>query len=520
MILSPSDDFAGTFAAALSEAAPEGSILHLEPGRYLFHRRDAFVLPIPISNANADDGSVSLRHAAICMRGKRNLILDGHGAELWFDGDVSPLILQDCENISLRNFSINFFRPRVSEFRLLSTEGNHAEFSISPGSPFTITTDGRLAWLNAEGKAEYPESVIPQCASADGKRNLRSDFHPLRAALSAEQIGRDRVRLRFPEPFPGNRGDIWQFRAPARNENGILIDHCRNIRLEELHLHFTPGLGVIAQMSRDLRFHRLVHAPAEKSGRFCAAFADCIHISACRGNVELSECRFFGTQDDPVNIHGIYLKIDNAAGNELTLRFMQPETWGILPFEPGDRVALVDGKTLSRLEYRTITAAVPAGLRRIRLFLAEPFSHLPESAVIENMSAYPDAVIRECSFAGYPTRAILLSSAGKCAILRNTFEHASPFPAIYISGDARCWYESGGVTNLEISANLFRNCDPPAISILPETEPDSRETVHDNIRISGNRFENCTSPYLVWRNVGRLTCDIPGQMVRQARNSE
>ena len=79
MILSPSDDFAGTFAAALSEAAPEGSILHLEPGRYLFHRRDAFVLPIPISNANADDGSVSLRHAAICMRGKRNLILD----ELW-----------------------------------------------------------------------------------------------------------------------------------------------------------------------------------------------------------------------------------------------------------------------------------------------------------------------------------------------------------------------------------------------------------------------------------------------------
>lgn len=517
--IAPSDDCGRALAAILSETDSSGTVLHMEPGRYVFHKKDASELPLSISNANAGDGSVFVRHAAILLRGKRNLVLDGHGAELWFDGDLSPLILLDCENLVLRNFSIHFVRPRVSELRLLSVEGKRADFSVSPDSPFVIA-GGRLLWINADGKAEYPESVIAQCASPDGRRNLRSRFHPLCAALSAERTGEYTVRLRFPDPFPGQCGEVWQFRDPARNEIGILLDHCRKIQMEEVHLHFTPGLGVIAQMSRDLRFHKLVHAPSEAGGRVCAAFADCVHISACRGSVELSECSFSGSQDDPVNVHGIYLKLEKADGNELSLRFMQAETWGILPFEPGDRVALVDGKTLLRLEYRTVTAAFPDGNHRIRLLLSEPFSLRPDSAVIENMSAYPDTVIRDCSFSGYPTRGILLTSAGRCAILRNTFFHASPFPAVYISGDAGSWYESGGVTDLEISGNTFYGCGQPAIAILPETVPDSDAPVHDTIRIFGNRFENCAFPWLEWRNTANLITDIPARKIRRNGGAE
>ena len=196
---------------------------------------------------------------------------------------------------------------------------------------------------------------------------------------------------------------------------------------------------------------------------------------------------------------------------------MQPETWGILPFEPDDRVALVDGHSLVRLEFRTVKAAELEGSHGVHLTLSEPFAALPEYAVIENMSAYPDAEIHDCRFAGYPTRGILLTSAGKCAIRRNTFIHASGSPVIYISGDAGSWFESGGVTDLEISGNVFRDSGRSVIEIVPETAESSSETVHRNIRIHGNRFSDCAYPYLRVRNTEDLSCDIPPAFISGSR---
>lgn len=509
----PSGDCGAAFAARLAEMEPD-SILNLQSGRYVFRKKDAAAFPFAVSNANADDGTLFERHAAVLLRGMRNIVIDGHGAEFWFEGDVSPIFLLNCESVVLRGFSVHFFCPRVSEMQLVRKEGCCAEFLASADSPFIIR-ENRLFWLDPDGVPEAPETVIAQCASAEGLRNLRSSFNPVRAALSAERVGERGILLNFESPFPGMAGDVWQFRNPARNQVGILIDHCSDIMLESLTLRFTPGLGIIAQMSAGLEFRNLIHEP--EPGRICAAFADCIHISSCRGRFELAESRFCGAQDDPLNIHGTYLKLERQEGPDIFLRFMQPETWGILPFEPDDRVALVDGHSLVRLEFRTVKAAELEGSHGVHLTLSEPFADLPEYAVIENMSAYPDAEIHDCRFAGYPTRGILLTSAGKCAIRRNTFIHASGSPVIYISGDAGSWFESGGVTDLEISGNVFRDSGRSVIEIVPETAESSSETVHRNIRIHGNRFSDCAYPYLRVRNTEDLSCDIPPAFVSGSR---
>lgn len=509
----PSGDCGAAFAARLAEMEPD-SILNLQSGRYVFRKKDAAAFPFAVSNANADDGTLFERHAAVLLRGMRNIVIDGHGAEFWFEGDVSPIFLLNCESVVLRGFSVHFFCPRVSEMQLVRKEGCCAEFLASADSPFIIR-ENRLFWLDPDGVPEAPETVIAQSASAEGLRNLRSNFNPVRAALSAERVGEREILLNFESPFPGMAGDVWQFRNPARNEVGILIDHCSDIMLESLTLRFTPGLGVIAQMSAGLEFRNLIHEP--EPGRICAAFADCIHISSCRGRFELAESRFCGAQDDPLNIHGTYLKLERQEGPDIFLRFMQPETWGILPFEPDDRVALVDGHSLVRLEFRTVKAAELEGSHGVHLTLSEPFADLPEYAVIENMSAYPDAEIHDCRFAGYPTRGILLTSAGKCAIRRNTFIHASGSPVIYISGDAGSWFESGGVTDLEISGNEFRGSGCSVIEIVPETAAGSSEPVHRNIRIHGNRFPDCASPFLRVRNTENLLCDIPPAFICGSR---
>lgn len=514
--LPPSADCDIFMKRLLADTAVSNSILHLSPGQYIFHKANTESIQFPISNTiSAIHRSASIRHFALALKKIYNFTIDGNGAELWFDGDLTPFALFSCNNILLQNFSVNFLRPRVSEMTLIAVQDNYADFQIAPDSRFTLDEENRFCWINADGNAESPESLVVQCASSDGQRNLRCNDNPLLDAQRAEIIGKNRLRLYFSSAFRGKIRDIYQFRDPTRNEVGILIDHCSGVELDHLRLHFTPGLGVIAQMSQDIKIRNIVHAPHSESGRVCAAFADCIQISSCRGDVEISDCRFSGAHDDAINVHGTYLELVRQNEQMVTAEFKHPETWGIVPFEPGDRIALVNAGTLERLEYRTLTAAEKINDLQIRLTLDAACTRYPCRIVIENRSAYPDVLIRRNHFQGYPTRGLLLSSAGKCIVRENIFLHASNSPVIYISGDAGSWFESGGVTDVEISDNLFiggGRC--PAISVLPETAPESQGIVHRNIRIFNNRFQSCKLPYLAYRNTAELSTDIPDSAVK------
>jgi len=504
------DEHAGrAFAEILKavEAADGPAIISLQPGRYLFHKNKAGICSQPVSNTVAYYGNIPYKHVGLLLEELDDLIINGNGAELVFDGDMSAIALLNCRNIILRNFSVDYLHPRVVEMRCTACHGNEADFELHPDSR-AMLKDGKLFFLDPDGQPEAAEKWIVQCASADGQSNQRSPFHPYAEAAECVEPAPGKFRFRYHEPHDIEPGSIWQFRNPARNENGIFLHGCQNVELDHLNLYFTPGLGVIAQLCKDLKIHHHLHAPRLNSGRACAAFADCIQISSCRGKVQITDSKFSGSQDDPVNIHGTYLKVQRMDGPNLLLEFGHPETWGFLPFEPGDEVALVDAETLERLQFAHVRHAVLKDFRQVELKIDPAFDADPgkKRYVVENLSACPETLVENNRFRCYPTRGLLITTSAAGVVRKNHFLQAPPRPAVYISGGAAPWFESGGVQNLLIEENVFENCSVPAIEINPKNN--GRFPLHRGIRIRNNTFVRCTPPYLHAEGCTDMETDI------------
>lgn len=485
------------FSEQLQQIKANGvpAVISLQPGRYLFCKNEAEICSQPVSNTVVYDGKTPYKHVGLLLDGISDLTIEGNGAELIFDGDMSGIALLNCRNITLRNFSVDWLHPRVVEMRCTASCDHDVEFELHSSSR-AIVQDGKLFFLNPDGVPEAAEKWIVQCASADGKSNNRSPFHPCAEAAECVETAPGKLRFRYEEPKNIELGSVWQFRNPTRNENGIFLHECENIEMDHLRLHFTPGLGIVAQLCRNLNIHHHIHAPAKESGRVCAAFADCIQVSSCRGNVRITDSQFSGTQDDPINIHGTYLGVNEFDGKRLLLEFKHPETWGFLPFLPGDEVALVDAETQERLQFAQVHHAVLKDFLHIDLYLDSTF-HVEDAGkryVIENLSACPEVLVQNNCFSCYPTRGLLITTSAPGIVRGNTFLQTSPRPSIHIASDACSWYESGGVRDLLIEENCFEGCVVPAINIKPNNN--DRYPLHRGIRIRNNTFIRCTAPYL------------------------
>ena len=48
------------------------------------------------------------KYYAFCVDNKKNITIDGEGAYLLFDGNVSPFGFENCENVTLKNFVIDY----------------------------------------------------------------------------------------------------------------------------------------------------------------------------------------------------------------------------------------------------------------------------------------------------------------------------------------------------------------------------------------------------------------------------
>lgn len=518
--LSPSGASCGKiFRDALAELAafPGKKELILAPGEYIFEKAEATEKYLPVSNT-VSQSAPQFKHIGLLLENVNGLTIEGNGAKLLMKGDMSGIVVKNCRNIELKNLILDYTRPRISEMKVLEVSGNTATFQPHADSPWILDEKGRFCWVNADGIIETFESrQVVQCAAPDNSSNLRQLFNPVRDAVKVEVLSASQVKFTYNDPPPVKIGQVWQFRDPTRRENGVVIADSENILLEKMELNFTPGLGIVAQMSKDIAILRHRHAPAAKSGRVCAAHADCIQISSCYGKVEIAESFFSGSQDDPINIHGTYLGVEKISGKEITLRFCQEETWGWMAFKPGDEICLVRKDDFQRENSARVEKCLKVEKDLVQLELDRELDKEINCAeyVLENMSAYPDVELHDCIFECYPTRGLLLTSAGKCRVYRNEFRQTAARPAIYISGDVNSWYESGGVRDVKIFDNLFRFCPAAAVEIDPKIRKPGKNAVHRNIEIVNNRFENCSPCRLTYIGTEGLKTDIPEEFIEK-----
>ncbi|GGG68425.1 alpha-1,3-galactosidase-related protein [Paenibacillus radicis (ex Gao et al. 2016)] len=483
-------------AAAMKSAVR----LILEPGRYDFYAETADKAIYYITNtASEEENPNPLKTIAIFMKELRNFTLDGNGALFMFHGKVTMFAMDHCEAIVIQNLRTDFARPTVVEMKIEDLGKDFIDVVVHPDSHYFFR-EGKLTWVGENW--QFFEGLMQAC-DLSTNTTWRMD-NVLEQASRIEELSPRRLRFHY-EQFPKEPlSKKWrlQIRDGIRDQVGMFIHRSKDVQLMNVSLHFMHGLGIVGQYSENLSFSQLDLSPRMETCRSVAAFADFVHLSGCRGKIEIKNSRFVGSHDDVVNVHGTHLRIvAQPSPNQVVVRFMHAQTYGFEAFYAGDEIEFVRRRSLKPFASSKVIHAEMLNRRELLLTLEHPVpGGVEEGDVLENVTWTPEVEIRDNYFARIPTRGILVTTRRKVVIAGNVFDRLK-MSAVLIADDAAYWYESGRVENLMIRENQFIECGGPGlpiIAIAPENEEtEQSEPVHENVMILYNIFVLPTQETLV-----------------------
>lgn len=461
-------------------------VIELQNADYNIHRESSSQILYHISNtASEKENPNQTKHIGLWLKGLKNVTIDGKGAHLVTHGEMTGFVIDQCENITLRNFTVTAADPTVPELTVTEVGERHMTVRIHPRSRYQIK-DGKFSfvgdnWSLSDGIAQ----------SYDPEKDITwRSWSPLNGLRKAIELEPNLLRFVYDKAPQARPGLTFQMRDGIRDQACGLIQFSKNVTLDNLHLDFLGNFGIVGQMSENITYRNMAFEPEAGSGRTCAGFADFVQMSGCKGKITIENSRFSGAHDDPINIHGTHLAVTEfLAPNQIVVKYMHHQTYGFQSFLPGNTIEFIDPHTLLSLSSAKVKKAEMKNEREITITLDKPVTSKvkeTEGLVIENVTYTPEVEIRGNYFSRIPTRGILVSTRRKVIIEDNTFFRMQ-MSGILIADDARSWFESGMVRDVTICNNDFIECGGPVIFIAPENDR-NEGYVHRNITIANNRF--------------------------------
>lgn len=495
-------DAGPTFRQLLAAAAP-GTTLVLKKGRYDVWADHAAVRPWQQSNS---DPQASRRYG-ILMENLRDVTIDGAGSEFIFHGTQTGIGIAFCTNITLRNFTMDWQRPELSQGTVLESAPDHVVVKMHSDTPAAVE-NGRLVF-SGEGWVQRGTSTMEFDPKTRGPAYRREDLPAVgAAALVSPGVFRLETKARY------RVGNVVIFRHGARTHAVLLVHRSENTILEKVDAYASCGLGFLAQHSDGLRLNQVRYIPKPDSGRLFSSRDDGLQVSGCKGLVDVDHCVFEGMMDDPINVHGTYLPVTGRVDDRtLRCRFGQSQSVGQTWWaDPGDRVEYVFRDSVLSHGTNAVESFRLLNNLEAEIRLSAPVPpEIGPGWVLENMTAHPSVRIANSRFGNQRARGVLFTTPRPVVIENNTFYTSGS--AVLINGDANGWFESGAVRDAVIRKNTFINCNQAdyqfceaVISIDPVVnKPQAGSYSHSNIRIEHNTFKTFDAPVLYAESVDGLS---------------
>ena len=74
--------------------------------------------------ASRDENPYGEHRAALYLKGKKDITIDGNGATILLHGVVTPFLFDGCQGVTVKNLTIDYARPTMSEFFVEKQENN------------------------------------------------------------------------------------------------------------------------------------------------------------------------------------------------------------------------------------------------------------------------------------------------------------------------------------------------------------------------------------------------------------
>lgn len=541
------EDAVPAIQRALAAIQPgQAATIHFPAGTYHYYPDRSTLKDYFLSNSDA----VNPRRIGILIEGRQGITIEGEGAgsagtTLLFHGKICPFAVDSSQQVTIRDLAIDWVRPLVSEGQVVAVTDRYIDLEIDPSEyPFEVRR-GKFHFLINDAKNLPPlrpstnlslkERVIQKFYQGSGLLGVM-EFDPATRAIppgtgdntlgggwrmyKAKRLAPNRVRLAFRCRNPPKVGNWIVLRHHERDHAGMFLTGSKDVRVQDVNIHATGGLGILAQYCENIEIARVHMVPDQSKRHFVSGRDDGCHFSNNRGLIVVDGCSFEGLMDDPMNVHGTSTRIEriepadatHAARTRVRGRFMHPQSVGLPWARPGDTIAFINRQSMQTVAKVPATGFAAAGPREFDLELASPIPPgIEDGAAMENLSWTPDLVFRNNQVLSCRARGILISTPGKVLIEKNYFK-SSGCP-ILVAGDANYWWESGAVTDVTIRdnefsdfclANMYGDCDA-IISIAPVVPRLDPETpFHRNITIERNTFHACDYPVLFARSTTNL----------------
>lgn len=462
-------------------------VINLGQGKYYFSRSESTKELYYISNTTSEkEKPEPVKHIALLLKGFKNVVLDGNGSTLIMTGEMTSLVVDECENITFRNLIFDYLYPTQTEITVMEEGDNYLTAQVHPTSQYRID-NGKLEWYG-DGWS-FSEGISQ--AYDFGKGTTWRSWSPMSNLIRTTETEKNVLRMEYAEKPEAGIGLVYQMRDAVRDEVCGFIHKSSNVKFENVKFYYLGNFGVVGQYSENISFENTIFAPEPGSGRTNAGFADFIQISGCKGLIEIKNSHFSGAHDDPINIHGTHLQVvDFIDSHKIKVRFMHPQSYGFDAFFKDDEIEFIDSRSLLATGKARIVHAEKINPREIILTVNEKIPQsvlIHKDLVVENTTWTPEVNIIGNHFSRVPTRGILVTTRRKVLIENNTF-YGMQMSGILIADDALSWYESGMVKDVTIRNNIFVECGSPVIFIEPENKV-HEGPVHQNIKIENNIFK-------------------------------
>lgn len=494
-----------------------GSTLKLGGGTLNFSGKYAYQKEYYISN-----NDYSRKNIIFPLIGMTDTVIDGEGAELLFEGEVLPFVVDGSSGVKIKNLSIDYPHPYFFQADItaaaedfLELEFDESQFDATvederviftnKGNGFKVKT-GRVMVMEFDKDTTAPSSSIPAYHLYMFDESDGWFLERMYRYVKPKQLASNKIR------FDGHFGHIHNVGnklictcGPGRRCPGMLLNDSSDTVIENVTMYSSAGMGIVGQLCENITLSGVKMIPNKAKGRYLSVNADATHFINCTGAVRLEGCIFTNMLDDALNCHGNYLKIAEVIDSHTLLAtFGHHQQQGVNVIRVGDAINLVDNLPMTPIARLTVKASTLISSTFVRVEFEEELPEIKDGFTLENFTRMPELYINNCESGYNRPRGFLPSTWKKTVITNNTFYNMNT--AIHFTGDSNSWFEAGGVRDVTVKGNRFVNsayAGGSVIAVSPHLK-DMDTLYHSGIVIEDNYFELHEKRFLAAKNVDGL----------------
>ena len=488
------------------------SQINIPKNTYNFHNLPADNLYDQIVNkglsGNWDSNLFNANQKFVHIKNAKDILIDGNNSEIISHGLSIPFLIENCGNLTIKNFKFNTFEKPYLE-GIIVRKGFRS-FDLKVNYPEHFPDEFPLhSWLEFD-----PETNLL------GKREF---YYGKKKRIKQIKPGIVRIPIGLKDflfiPKIGKGLIVRQF---ITNHPAILLFNCKNIKLYNITIQ-SGHWGIIGHRTHNIEIRGLCIKPLKN--KIWSINADATHWISCSGLVDVQDSYFEGYGDDALNIHTFYYyttKIFNKKTIEATIKTEMQDRIFDYP-DPNDEVEFIDLKTLKPFAKGKISdVQVFPKERKVHMEFKDCLpSKFKKGHLIANTSKAARLNFKNNKVHNNRARGVLFQTIG-ANIENNEFNHCTG-TGVYVTC-SRYWWEALTARDIVIKNNKFIKCSggpgmmarSSGITIKPETRkrvPDLYENILiedniiDGIGIKGIHIESAKDVKLIKNKI--LNCKTP-----------